>query len=119
MLTQITGLPDNVIGFEAGGRVTDADYKTRMIPALEKAIADKGKVRFLYVLGAAFDGYEPGAMWDDTFFGFKHLKDFEKVALVTDNAVYTGAMRLFSPMMPFETRVFPLAELEAAKTWLK
>ncbi len=119
MLTPIPGLPDTAIGFEATGHVTDADYKERMIPVLEKAIADKGKVSFLYVLGATFDGYEPAAMWDDTLFGFKHLKDFQKVAVVTDHTVYAGAVRLFAPMMPFETRVFPLAELDAAKAWLK
>jgi hypothetical protein len=118
MLTPIWGLPDKVIGFEASGRVTNDDYKERMIPALEKAIAESGPIRFLFVLGDAFEGYEPTAMWDDTFFGLKHIKDFEKIAVVTDDALYAGAIRLFSSLMPCEVKVFPLSERDAAKAWI-
>ncbi|WP_436642207.1 STAS/SEC14 domain-containing protein [Microbaculum sp. FT89] len=118
MLTPIWGLPEPIIGFEASGHVTNADYKERMIPALEKAIAEKGKIRFLFVLGEAFEGYEPTAMWDDTFFGLKHMKDFERIAVVTDDSLYAGAIRLFAPMMPCEVKVFPLADRDAAKAWV-
>lgn len=118
MLTPIWGLSEDVIGFEASGRVTNADYKERMIPALEKAIAEKGPIRFLFVLGEGFEGYEPTAMWDDTFFGLKHIKDFKKIAMVTDDSMYAGAIRLFAPMMPCEVKVFPLAERDAAKDWI-
>ncbi len=118
MLTPIWGLPEPVIGFEASGRVSNADYKERMIPALEKAIEEKGRIRFLFVLGDAFEGYEPTAMWDDTFFGLKHMKDFERIAVVTDDSLYAGAIRLFAPMMACEVKVFPLAERDAAKAWI-
>lgn len=118
MLTPIWGLSEDVIAFEASGRVSNADYKERLIPALEKAIAQKGKIRFLFVLGEGFEGYEPTAMWDDTFFGLKHIRDFEKIAVVTDNDLYAGAMRLFAPLMPCEVRVFPLAQRDDAKTWI-
>lgn len=118
MLTPIWGLPENVIGFEASGNVSNSDYKERLIPALEKAIAERGAIRFLFVLGDAFEGYEPMAMWDDTLFGLKHIKDFERIAVVTDNELYAGAMRLFAPMMPCEVKVFPLADRDGAKTWI-
>ncbi|MEJ8570845.1 STAS/SEC14 domain-containing protein [Microbaculum marinum] len=118
MLTPIWGLPENVIGFEASGRVSNSDYKERLIPALEKAIAESGPVRFLYVLGDGFDGYDPTAMWDDTLFGLKHIKDFRKVAVVTDDSLYAGATRMFAPMMPCEVKVFPLSERDAAKAWV-
>lgn len=118
MLTPIWGLPETVIGFEASGRVSNADYKERMIPSLEKAIAEKGKIRFLFVLGEGFEGYEPMAMWDDTFFGLKHIKDFEKIAVVGDDEVYAGAIRMFASLLPYEIKVFSLAEREAAKDWI-
>jgi SpoIIAA-like len=118
MLTPIWGLPEPVIGFEASGRVSNADYKERLVPALEMAIAERGKIRFLFVLGDAFEGYDPTAMWDDTFFGLKHIKDFEKIAVVTDDSLYAGAIRLFAPMMSCEVKVFALADRDAAKAWI-
>jgi len=118
MLTPLWGMPEKVIGFEASGRVSNADYKERLIPALEKAIAEQGPIRFLFVLGKEFEGYEPTAMWDDTFFGLKHIKDFKKIAMVTDDSLYAGAVRLFAPMMPCDVKVFPLAEREAALAWI-
>lgn len=118
MLTPIWGLPEGTVGFEATGHVTDKDYKERLIPALDSAIAEHGKIRFLFLLGAKFEGYDPMAMWDDTMFGVKHMQDFERIAVVTDNQMIGGMARMFAPMMPNETKVFPLAELDAAKTWI-
>ena len=85
MLTTMTDLPDGVIGFSAEGTVTDADYKTVLIPAVEDTLKAGGKVRLLYFLGPQFEKYAPGAMWDDTMFGARHYFDFEKVACVTDH----------------------------------
>lgn len=118
MLTPVWGLPEGVVAFEASGRVTNADYKERLIPALEAAIAEHGSIRFLYVLGEAFEGYDAGALWDDTFFGLKHIKDFEKVAVVADDPLYAGAVRMFAPMLPCEVKLFPLAERAEAKHWI-
>lgn len=118
MLTPIWGLPEGSVGFEASGHVSNADYKERLIPALEAAIAEHGKVRFLFVLGEKFEGYDPTAMWDDTLFGLRHLGDFQRIAIVTNDQLYGGAIRMFGPMMPGEIRVFPLSEKEAAKRWI-
>lgn len=118
MLTPIWGLPEGVVAFEASGRVTNADYKERLIPALEAAIAEHGPIRFLYVLGDAFEGYDVGALWDDSLFGLKHIRDFHKVAIVADDPIYAGAVRLFAPMMPCEVQLFPLSQRSEAKAWI-
>lgn len=51
MIELISGLPDEVVGFEGVGEVTSDDYKGTLIPAVEAALAAHGKIRLLYVLG--------------------------------------------------------------------
>ena len=118
MLTPIWGLPEGTVGFEAAGHVTDKDYKERLIPALDAAIEEHGKIRFLFLLGSKFEGYDPMAMFDDTMFGLKHMSDFERIAVVTDDQMIGGMLRTFAPMLPSDTKVFPVKDLSAAKQWL-
>lgn len=118
MLTPIWGLPEGTVGFEAAGHVSDSDYKERLIPALDAAIAEHGKIRFLFLLGHKFEGYDPAAMWDDTMFGLRHMNDFERIAVVTDNEMIGGMIRTMAPMLPSETKVFPVGDLDKAKEWI-
>ena len=66
MLEALTDLPEGVIGFEAVGEVTSADYEQTLDPAID---AIDGPVRFVYVLGERFDGYTAGAAWQDAKMG--------------------------------------------------
>jgi hypothetical protein len=61
----IEGLPDGVVGLEAVGEVSSDDYATVANPAVERALAQRGKIRLLHVLGDRFTGYTGGGMWDD------------------------------------------------------
>ncbi|MGC2628723.1 MAG: STAS/SEC14 domain-containing protein, partial [Rhodomicrobium sp.] len=64
MFKLIEGLPQDVLGIEATGKVTHADYATILIPAAEAMMA-KGPVKMFYVAGEGFEGYELEALWDD------------------------------------------------------
>jgi len=108
---------DNVLAFEAIGKVTDSDYEDVLMPAVEERKAEQGKIRLLYVLGSEFEGYESDAMWDDAKLGLKHLGAWEKIALVTDNGMLRGMVKAFGFAMPGEVKVFSLDDLEQAKAW--
>lgn len=56
-----------------------------LIPAIDDAVAQYGKVALLMVLGEDFDGYTFGAAVDDARLGFRHISSFRRIALVTDN----------------------------------
>ena len=47
-----------------------------------------------------------------------HLRDFEKVALVSDITWIRHAVRLFAPLIPGHVHVFGDAELAEAKAWI-
>lgn len=118
MIELIPDLPGNIVGARASGHVTASDYETILVPALEKAIKAHGSIRFLYHLGPAFDGYSPGAMWDDMKLGFAHLKAWERLAVVTDHEWLAGATRMFTFALPCPVKVFPDRDYDAALTWI-
>ena len=118
MIERLTGLPDNVIGFSAHGKVTAQDYEQHIAPAVEEALVRHGKVRLLYQLGTDFDGFDVGAIWEDTKVGLSHLAAWERIAVVTDVDWIRMATKAFGFAMPGEVRVFSYAELGAARDWL-
>jgi hypothetical protein len=117
MIRLLGDMPAGVLGFEAVDDVEKEDYEHVILPVINKAIAEHGKVRLVYVLGPEFDDYEGGAAWEDLKLGVRHPASFERIAIVT-NARWAGpAIKIFSVLWPGQARVFSLSELESAKRW--
>jgi hypothetical protein len=117
MFKFIEGLPPDVMAIEASGKVTHEDYRNTLIPKAE-AMMGKGPIRMLYVIGRDFTGFELEALWDDSAFGFRHWRDFSRIAVVTDHAWMSAMVNMFKPFFHGEVRLFRLAELPAAKDWI-
>ena len=117
MLRLMEGLPANVLGVEATGRITDEDYKDTLIPQAEARMA-KGPIQMLYVLHSDLTDFALEALWDDSAFGLRHWRDFSHIAVVTDHRWMRSAISLFTPFFPGEVRLFSIAQLETAKRWV-
>jgi hypothetical protein len=118
MLKLIEGLPGDVVGFEAAGKIEADDYRSVLDPAVAAAVEAHGHVRLLYVLGADYDGFSAGAMWQDTKLGMSDRKHFDRIAVVSDHERLTSALGHFGWMFPGELRTYALSELDQAKAWL-
>jgi len=108
-----------VLHVEAEGRVTHEDYVTALIPAVERAVAEAGKINLVYCLGPEFEGFDLRAMVDDAELGLAHLGDFESIAVVTDDPVMRATVKAMSVLVPAPVRVFDLHELEEAIAWAR
>lgn len=117
MIRILSDMPAGVLGIEAVDDVEKDDYVSVLVPAVEAAIAEHGKVRLVYVLGPEFDEYETDAVWEDLKLGVRHPAAFERIAVVTDARWAARALRVFSVLWAGQARAFPLSELEAAKRW--
>ncbi len=117
MIRLLSGMPPGVLGLEAIDDVEEEDYRNVIVPAVEAAIAEHGKVRLVYVLGPEFDEYEGEAVWEDLRLGARHPASFDRIAVVTDARWAGPAIKVFSVLWPGQARAFPLADLEAAKRW--
>ena len=118
MIELLTGLADDVVGFEAVGEVTAEDYTQVLAPAIDRAIASHGDIGVLYVLGDRFTGYSGPAMWEDAVVGTEHFAHWRRIAVVTDTPWVTHTVHAFSWMMPSRMRVFTDAERAEAVSWV-
>jgi len=117
MIRLLRDMPAGVLGLEAVDDVEKEDYENVILPAIDAAIAEHGKVRLVYVLGPEFDDYERDAVWEDLKLGARHPASFERMAIVTDARWAGPAVKIFSVLWPGQARAFPLSELESAKRW--
>jgi len=117
-IVEMEGLPSDVVGLDIKGLITSQDYTQTLMPLIAEREKDHEKLKMICVLGDYFDGYSPGAMWDDLRFGFSHMTTFSKLALVTDLEWIRNSAKFFGMLMPTEVMVFDLDELDDAKNWI-
>jgi hypothetical protein len=118
MLQRMPDLPDEILGIEATGEVTGADYESVLIPAVEEMLSRRTTIRFLYHLGDEFTGFDAKAMWDDAKIGLEHFSVWERVAVVTDVGWIRMAMKVFGFAIPGQVRVYANSDLDQARIWL-
>jgi hypothetical protein len=118
MIEILTDTPENVLAVRASGKVTAEDYDFTLVPALERRLETRDRIRMYYELGPEATGFSMGAMWEDAKVGMRHLRAFEKVAVVSDTTWVQGAVRSFAWLIPCPVRIFPVAEREAALAWV-
>jgi hypothetical protein len=114
----LEGYPADVLAIAAHGRVTRKDYEDVLIPAFEEKVRSEGKVKLLCILGEDFSGYSPGAAWDDTKFGFLHLRELAAMAVVTEVVWVRLALKAFAPIISCPVNLFHDNELEKARSWV-
>ncbi|MEP3276421.1 MAG: STAS/SEC14 domain-containing protein [Stappiaceae bacterium] len=117
-LEVLTGFPDNVVAVKAKGKITGSDYEKVLIPLCEAVFAKHGKARVLYWCGPEFEGFSASAMFDDTWFGMKHIGDFDRIAVVSDHQWLINSIRFFAPLTPIQMRTFGDDAIEDAKAWI-
>ncbi len=118
MLKLIEGLPDDVIGIEAAGKVEASDYRQVLDPATATTMQAHSTIRLLYLLGEHYEDYTAAAMWEDTKLGFHDLSAWDRIAVVTDHDVLRDAIKVFGWMIPGDVRTYTLDQLEEAKGWV-
>ncbi len=118
MIEPLEGLPDGVIGFRAVGTVDASDYRDRLVPAIEAALAAHGTVNFVAVLGDDFDHLSLGATWEDAKLIGLPLSSWGRAAVVTNHDALAGMATAFGGLVPGGFRVFRLGEERAAIDWV-
>ena len=118
MIEALAGFPPKVLAFACKGHVTKDDYETVLIPAVEKALKQPGKIRLYYRTDPDFSGIAPGAMWDDFKVGMEHLFRWERIAVVTDVDWIRYTFRAFSFVIPGMAKVFRIDEEVKAREWI-
>lgn len=115
MLTFLEKSSANVIGVKASGKLRHEDYQV-LVPRLEQAIQEHGKLRILFELEDC-RGWNIRAAWDDLKFGLKHGGDFERCAVVGEKRWQKWMTQLSRPF--FRAKYFDKSQIEEAWKWVE
>ncbi|MET4142027.1 STAS/SEC14 domain-containing protein [Pedobacter sp. UYP1] len=118
MLTIIPNLPDHVFGVRASDQVTQDDLKQVLLPGLEALSARYKEIYYLLVLETNVQNFTAGAWIQDLIAGVKHLTQWKKMAIVTDQKAVEKFTDIFSYVSPGEAKGYELSELPQAIDWL-
>jgi hypothetical protein len=120
VIERIDDMPAGTIGLRASGKLSRAEYREVLEPALREGI-DSGELRLVFAL-TDFHGLEPAAVPEDIKTGLSawlgHHTAWKRFALVTDADWVAKAMQMFSWMTPGEVMIFELDKLDDAKAWV-
>ena len=107
------------LGLRVDGRIDEAEYAP-VRAAMEELIAEHGTIRVLVHL-ERLGAIEPKAFWEDLKFSLKHVRDFDRMAAVGDQAWLEPYVKIFGPLVPGpgKAKAFRSNELEAAWAWLE
>ena len=114
MIQIIDGLPDNVVGIVAKGRVTSEDCSRILKPAMENSLKHD-KVRLYYEIGSRV----PGAGWDDLRLGVDRVPQWERVAVVTDVGWVRHTVKALRFLLGGEIRVFTTSHAGDGLAWIR
>lgn len=118
MLERLHDLPPGIWGLRATGRVSKEDYDDVFYPLLAEARRHSERIRLLLHLPPQFDGFTPGAAWEDAQIGLRYLRLFERLAVVSDKEWVRGVSRGMGALLPCPVRIFRNDEFQQALEWL-
>jgi len=113
VLRVIDGLPDNVVGLVAKGRVT-AEECDRVLTSIVNSL-QHDKARLYYEIGS----HVPDKRWDDLRIGVERIPQWERVALVTDIGWIRQTVKALGFLLGGEIRVFTTSEAGDGLAWIR
>jgi hypothetical protein len=118
MITRITDLPANMVGFRATGEVTQADFDDVVIPEVKKTVDATGVLNYLLVLDTSVKNFTFGAWFKDAVLGIQNLTKWNRAAIITDSEGVQNFTKVFSVVMPGTFKAFNHEDMDQAVDWV-
>lgn len=106
-----------LIEFTVDGAIARSEFDAT-VAATEDMLTRHEKLNAIGIVHG-FDGMDLSVWWADLNWGVRHWNRFGRMAVVTDIGWIAQASKLSAFVSPAQVRVFPVAELEAARAWVK
>ncbi|MDJ0555261.1 MAG: STAS/SEC14 domain-containing protein [Microcoleaceae cyanobacterium MO_207.B10] len=108
----------NIVGFNIDGKIESSDIE-KVTNLVEERLKSETKLR-IYVEVKNIQGISLEALWQDLKFGLRHLKDFQKKAVVCEESWMTklaaASNKIFTNI---EVKCFSFSEKDEALEWVK
>ena len=119
MLTEITGLPDNIFGVRATGKVDSDDIKNVLLPGLKRTAEKFNEIRYLLILETDVKNFTAGAWVQDAKAGLLNFTKWKKIAVVSYEKGVEWFTDVFTVATPGSSKGFKPNEVDEAIAWLK
>lgn len=117
MLEYLTDPTAGVVEFTVDGPVAKEDYD-RVVAEMESAIDRFGKLRLVEIV-RDIGAIDNAVWWPDLKWATEHIKDVARCAVVTDKGWLGAISRAAGALLPAEIRVFPLADVDETRAWVR
>jgi hypothetical protein len=120
MIEKLPESSGNILGYRLQGKLTESDYRDHLVPEMESAMKEYGKIRFVWVM-EGFKGWTVGGAWEDFLLGLK-FSSVEKMATVIDESWdewMTWLFKGFTTLTQTELRFFKQDRLDEAWEWIR
>lgn len=118
MIQLIQNLPENIVGFQATGDVTETDFKETVLPNVQQLVDRTGKLNYMLVLDTSIKNFTAAAWWQDALLGIKHITKWNRAAIVSDVDAIRTFTDIFSVVIPGEFKGFKHEDLQEAIDWV-
>ncbi len=98
------------------GKVSTEEFDN-VAGKLEAFIERHGEVRLMEIF-ESFEGMDARAFWHDIRFSLRHLRDFDRCAVVCEATIFDLWSELVAPFTKCEVRQFKPDQLDEARAWL-
>ncbi len=102
----------------ASGKLTDFEYQSVLIPQLEQAIRQSGKINLLWKM-EDFQGWEIHAAWDELVLALKTRDAIERIALVGEEPWQQKLQKLLQPLTHAEVQYYDQDQYLQAQQWVR
>jgi hypothetical protein len=114
MISLIEGLPDDVVGIVATGKVTKTDCDRVFNPAVQQTLGRHDKIRLYYEISSRF----PGAVWEDLQVAIEPSPQWTRIAVVTDVGCIRHTVNALRFLIPGDIRVFATIRAQEGRDWI-
>ncbi|WP_134087920.1 STAS/SEC14 domain-containing protein [Olivibacter sp. XZL3] len=118
MLEKIEALPPHVFGVRASGDVSGKDIIDVLLPGLEKLSSQYGEIHYLLILNTPVNDFNVNAWFQNMVTGMKHLHEWKKMAIVTDEENVHTFTDMASKLIPGVAKGFSHTDVGTAVAWL-
>lgn len=115
MMEFLSGFPKDVVALVWHDRIAK-DIDPDAFPSARDAQASSHDIRVLAKLHSDDDHR---GTFEETMRGSGQWRDFDRIAIITDEPSVRHAVQFFAPFLHSAIRVFPNRESEAAREWLR
>ena len=118
MVELLSEFPDHVAAYRASGKVGRQEYEQVVVRRVDEVAERFGYINFLVLLQTDMDNYSIGAFIEYLKASFGHFTQWNRMAIVSDEAWVRTAYDLLSPLVPGKIRGYKLDQFEAARQWV-